>query len=217
MTPEKSNLPQDRALDAALAEGQTVDGWVRKRLADMGLEEDDIGVVVEGAGGVHALGGRWRICPRCKSNIDMLTWVEGKEDGQQWPQIMQPGEIECPNCGAYGETFGLNPMHEPHPKLKTYSAQRVHNPMPWSSKYIKIGKMLIEENGLFPSDPTFDANEPHWPRDLAACIVGSALMLVSTIKREIGPQRGPKSQGKSQGRQHGRPQDRQSGDGNRRY
>lgn len=199
--------------------GDALDKWVAQRLHEMGLEEGDIDMVVEGSGGLHAMGGRWRICPRCKANIDMLIWVEGKEDGKEWPQILQPGEIECPNCGAYGETFGLNPMHEPHPKLTTLKAQHVHNPFPWASKYIKIGKTLIEQNGLFPSDPTFDSTEPHWPRDLAACIVGAALMLVSTFKREMNPsvKNKPNQAHKRPPKQaHKRPP-KQSAPGNQKY
>lgn len=198
----------DKRLEGAPVGGEALDKWIEKRLREMGLDEDDIGSVVEGGGGLHGMTGRWRICPRCKANIDMLTWVEGKEDGMQWPQILQTGEVECPNCGAYGESFGLNPMHEPHEKLKTFQAQRVHNPLPWASKYLKIGKSLVEQNNLFPADPMFDEDEPHWPRDLGACIVGAALMLVSTIKREMNPR--PENKGNK------KPTPHKPRDGNRR-
>ena len=160
-----------------------IDEWVKSRLAEMGLEEGDIDMVVEGGGGLHSEGGRWKICPSCKANIDMLTWVKGEIDGQEWPRLLARAEIECPNCGAYGETFGESATNEPHPKLKTYNAREVHNPFPWAARYIKVGKAIVEKNGLFPADPKFDPNEPYWPRDLAACIIGAALVVSSTIKR----------------------------------
>ena len=180
--PDRSNIP---------ASGHP-DEWIKERLAEMGLSEDDVGSVMEGAGGLHAQGGRWKICPRCKSNIDMLTWVRG-QDGSEWPKLLARGEIECPNRGAYGESFGSNAMNEPHAKLKTFIAKQVHNPFhPWAAHYIRIGKAIVEENCLFPSDPRFDANEQHWPRDLAACIVGAALIIASSFK---GPPKGPRKGG----------------------
>lgn len=170
------------------------DEWVKARLAELGLTDDDIGNIVEGAGGLHAQGGRWKICPTCKSNIDLLVWVPGQETGEEWPKLLARGEVECPNCGAYGETMGDNAMNEPHPKLKTFQARPIHNPYPWADRYVKLGKSIVERNGLFPADPQFDPNEPHWPRDLAACIVGAAIIVASTIKR-LGESRGPRSGG----------------------
>ncbi len=158
------------------------DAWIKARLAELDLTAEDIDKVVEGTGGLHAHGGRWKICPGCKSNIDMLTWVEGK-DGQKWPRLLTRAEIECPNCGAYGETMGDSAENAPHPKLKTYPAQPVHNPYPWASRYVKLGKAIVEANGLFPADPQFDPNEPHWPRDLGACLIGAAIIIASTIQR----------------------------------
>lgn len=192
--PERNDLP---------ASGHP-DEWIKERLAEMGLTEDDVGTVMEGAGGLHAQGGRWKICPSCKSNIDMLTWVRG-QDGSEWPKLLSRGEIECPNCGAYGESFGNNAMNEPHAKLKTFVAKQVHNPFhPWATHYIRIGKAIVEANSLFPSDPQFDPNEPHWPRDLAACIVGAALIVASSFK---GPSKGQKRGGgnKRPPRHNGKP------------
>jgi hypothetical protein len=149
----------------------------------LGLTEDDVGMVTEGGGGLHAQGTRWWICPNCKSNIDFLIWVRGKEDGNEWPKLLVRGEVECPNCGTYGEVFGKNAMNEPHPKLSTFKAKRIHNPYPWATRYIRIGKSIVEKNGLFPSDPDFDPHEPHWPRDMAACVVGAAIIIASSIKK----------------------------------
>lgn len=162
-----------------------VDAWVRERLAEQGLTEDDIGMVVEGAPGLHAEGGRWRICPSCKANIDMMTVVKGALDGIEWPRILPTGSIECPNCGCYGEKFGLNAMNEPHPKLKTYKAKVIERRYPWAMNLVREGVTLVEDLGLFPSDPMFNASEPHWPRDLAACILGGAMMLVSAMQQQV--------------------------------
>ena len=174
------------------------DEWVKQRLSELGLTEDDIGMVVEGSGGLHAQGGRWKICPSCKANIDLLTWVEGQQDGERWPRLLSRGEIECPNCGTYGEIMGDNAMNEPHPKLRTFNARPIHNPYPWSERYVRLGKSIIERCGLFPSDVRLDPNEPHWPRDLGACIVAGALIVASTIKKSAelrhpggGPPRRP--------------------------
>ena len=160
------------------------DDWVKKRLADMGLSEDDVGNVVEAGGGLSAEGGRWKICPRCKSNIDMLAWITTKETGEQWPKLLARGEVECPNCNTFGEVMGDNPMNEPHPKLKTFNAREIHNPFPWANHYVRISKAMIESNAMFPSDRKFDPDEPHWPRDLGACIIGAALIISSTIKKK---------------------------------
>jgi len=167
-----------------IGEGEKVDDWVRRRLEDMGLSEDDIGSVVEGGAGLHDNAWRWRLCPVCKSNIDMMITVEGEQDGVSWPRILPTGTVECPNCGTNGSRFGKLAENQPHPKLKTYQARAMHNPYPWVTKYVALGSAVIEELGLFPSDPSFDANEPHWPRDLGACLVGAAIVVASTIKKQ---------------------------------
>jgi hypothetical protein len=160
------------------------DEWVKARLAELGLTEDDIGMVTEGAGGLHAQGTRWWICPNCKSNIDFLVWIRGRQDTTEWPKLLVRGEVECPNCGTYGESFGKNAMNEPHPKLSTFKAKRIHNPYPWATRYVRLGKSIVEKNNLFPADPDFDPNEPHWPRDLGSCIVGAAIIIASTIQKQ---------------------------------
>lgn len=166
------------------ATGQSLDDLIKRRLAEKGLTVDDVASVVEGAPGINAEGGRWRICPGCKANIDMMTIVKGRLDGVEWPRILPTGAVECPNCGCYGERFGLNAMNEAHPKLPTYQAQAVSRQFPWAAKHVREALSLIEDLGLFPSDPMFNASEPHWPRDLGACILGGAMMLVATIQRQ---------------------------------
>ena len=159
------------------------DDWVKNRLGEMGLTEDDIGNVVEAGGGLNAEGGRWKICPRCKSNLDLLSWAT-TQDGEKWPKLLGRAEVECPNCGTFGELCGDNPMNEPHEKLKTFKAKAIHNPFPWANHYLRIGKSLIESNALFPSDRRFDPDEPHWPRDMGACVIAAALMVCSSIKKK---------------------------------
>lgn len=190
------------------------DEWIKDRLKELGLSEDDIGNIVEGAGGLHAQGGRWKICPGCKSNVDMLTVTKGKQDNVEWPALLSRAEVECPNCGSYGEIFGDNAMHEPHVKLKTYKAQPIHNPYPWITRYIRLGKAVVEKNGLFPSDPQFDPNEPHWPRDLAACIIGGAIIIASAIKKSS--EDGTSSKTQWRGKPAGKPVGSKPVDGNRK-
>jgi hypothetical protein len=210
----------DKKMDTIPATGHP-DEWVNERLRELGLSEDDIGTVTEAAGGLHAEGGRWKICPHCKSNIDMLSWVKGKESDEEWPRLMARAEVECPNCGAFGETFGSNAMNEPHPKLKTFQGRPIHNPFPWADKYLRLAKGIIEKNNLFPADPEFDPDEPHWPRDVGACIVGAALIVASTIKKHgEKPQMMPQMMGRSAGAPRGRKWSNKGGkrppNGNRR-
>lgn len=155
--------------------GEALDDAIKGRLAEMGLTEDDIAMVVEGAGGITMEGGRWRLCPRCKSNIDMMVEVTG-EDGVSWPRIVPRGCVECPNCGCYGEQFGLLAENQPHPKLKTRKAKLVPVTVTNLRQYVQQAKAVVEDLGLFPTDPHRDSAEPHWPRDLAAVILAGAML-----------------------------------------
>lgn len=195
--------------------GVPIDDFVTKRLAEMGLDEGDIGMVTEGGAGLHDSAWRWRLCPVCKSNIDMMTFVEGEQDQNKWPRILPTGMVECPNCGCSGNRFGKLAENQPHEKLATYEARQIHNPYPWVAKYVSIGASVVEELGLFPADPALDADEPHWPRDLAAAIIGAAIVVSSTIKKQgerfdpskvkpaSGKGRGTKDKGWNRGRRGG--------------
>jgi hypothetical protein len=156
--------------------GIDLDNAIRGKLAEMGLTEDDVALVVEGAGGITMEGHRWRLCPRCKSNIDMMVEVAGK-DGIAWPKILPKGCVECPNCGCYGEQFGRLAEPKPHPKLRTFKAKPVTVMMPGLERYVQHAKSVIEDLGLFPTDPHLDNQEPHWPRDLAAVILAGAMLV----------------------------------------
>jgi hypothetical protein len=167
--------------------GVDLDNAIRDKLAEMGLTEDDVAMVVEGAGGITMEGHRWRLCPRCKSNIDMMVEVPGA-DGVAWPKILPKGCVECPNCGCYGEQFGMLAEQQPHPKLRTLKARAITITMPDLRKHVQQAKSVIEDLGLFPTDPHRDSQEPHWPRDLAAAILAGAMIVrdgVDTACNEI--------------------------------
>lgn len=121
-------------------------------------------------------------CPICKTYVDTMKHIEGKITGKTYPVIFDRSLVQCPECFCRGDRFDSVEGGHMSPRHALLKAWVIHNPFGWASKYLAIAKAMIAEHGMFQSDPEFDKDEPQWPPDMAAVILGSTMILGSVLK-----------------------------------
>lgn len=140
-------------------------------------------------------------CPICKSYIDTMRCIEGRLTGKNHFVIFDTSLVQCPECFCRGDRFDSVEGEHRDPRHRILKARVLHNPFAWASKYLSIARAMVAEHGMFKSDPQFDPEEPKWPADMAAVILGSAMMLGSIMKYLVrqgpGPEDGPEAERRS--------------------
>lgn len=131
---------------------------------------------------------RWWQCPNCKLYVDALLSVQGGPERLQWED-----NLACPDCGVKGEDFDTVQGNYFIPnrkdeegnltitsKKKAVAAEGLHKSILTS---LRDAKAAVASLGLFHVDPQFDKEEPRWPQDMSAIILGTGAYIGQMIHR----------------------------------